>query len=207
MPTVEDTAVDFPVTTLNDLLEAEAKAGVAAGADEDKYRRWAFLSTGAAVLLAIVLAVVLITGGGDGEGGSESKAQTAQKPTGWSEVPLSVPSENRLGGAKAGDYVKVTSAESGTVLVKAGMVTLLTKGAKIGGVEPTEFLLAVPPEEETALITADKKSLLYQKVDAPPPGQPAETPTTTAPVSASEMPTTPTPEAPAPEAPVTQPAG
>ena len=42
-----------------DLL-VEAKAGVTVGADEEKYRKWAFISTGAAGLLAIMLAVVLV---------------------------------------------------------------------------------------------------------------------------------------------------
>ena len=205
MPTtVEDTPVDFPVTTLSDLLEAEAKAGVAVGADEDKYRRWAFLSTGAAGLLAIVLAVVLITGGGDGGDGSESnQAQTAEKPSGWAEVNLTVP-ESKLSGYKAGDFVEVTSPESG-VLVKAGKLTLM-KGMKVGQFQQLNIRLAVPPAEKAALDAANPTSLRFNPADEPSTDQPAETPTTTAP--AAETPAPPTPEAPAPEAPpATQPAG
>jgi hypothetical protein len=209
MPTtLEDTAIDFPVTTLNDLLEAEAKAGVTVGADEEKYRRWAFISTGAAGLLAIMLAVVLITGGGDSGGGDESKPQTAEKPAGWPELSFNVSSEGKIGGAKPGDYVKVSSTETGAVLVKAGIVTYLGK-VEVRGVESIEFRLAFPPEEEAALTTADRSSLLYQKLDSPPPSQPAEATTTTAPAApAAETPSAPTPEAPVPEtSPATQPAG
>jgi hypothetical protein len=72
MPTLEDTSVDFPVTTLSDLLEADAKAGIAVGADEDKFRRWAILSTAAAGLLAVLLVVSLVTG----SGGKESSASS-----------------------------------------------------------------------------------------------------------------------------------
>lgn len=209
MPTtLEDTAIDFPVTTLNDLLEAEAKAGVTVGADEEKYRRWAFISTGAAGLLAIILAVVLITGGGGSKGGDESKPETAQKPAGWSELSFNVSSEGKIGGAKAGDYVKVSSTETGAVLVKAGLVTFLAK-VEVRNVEQIEFRLAFPPEEEAAITTADRQSLLYQKLDGPPPSQPAQTTATTTPAApAAETPSAPTPEAPVPEtSPATQPAG
>jgi len=208
MPTLEDTAIDFPVTTLNDLLEAEAKTGVPAGADEEKYRKWAFISTGAAGLLAIILAVVLVTGGSTSGGGDDSKPETAQKPAGWPELSFNVSSEGKIGGAKPGDYVKVSSMETGAVLVKAGIVTFLDK-VKVRGVESIEFRLAFPPEEEGAITTADRKVLLYQKLDGPPPSQPAQTTITTAPAApAAETPSAPTPEAPVPEtSPATQPAG
>jgi hypothetical protein len=207
MPTLEDTAIDFPVTTLNDLLEVEAKAGVTVGADEDKYRRWAFLSTGAAGLLAIILAVVLITGGGDDGGGSESKAQTAQKPTGWSEVSLTNVADGRIPDPKAGNFYKVTSREDGNVLANAAMLTSFKAGAKFGSVQQFNVVLAVKPEEEKGLITADQKALNFSPVAAPAPGQSAETTTTTA-APAAQSPTAPTPEAPVPEAPATtQPAG
>lgn len=207
MPTLEDTAIDFPVTTLNDLLEAEAKTGVPVGADEEKYRKWAFISTGAAGLLAIILAVVLVTGGGKSGGGDESKPETAEKPAGWSEQTFNVSSKGKIGGAKAGDYVKVSSTETGAVLVKAGIVTYLAE-VEVRGVETIEFRLAFPPEEESALTTADRTKLLYQKLDGPP-SQPAQTTATTAPAApATETPSAPTPEAPVPEtSPATQPAG
>lgn len=206
MPTVEDTAVDFPVTTLNDLLEAEAKAGVTVGADEEKYRRWAFISTGAAGLLAIVLAVVLITGGGDDGGGSSVKAQTAQAPAGWSSVPIPNVADGRIPDPKAGNYYRVTSKEDGSVIADAAMLTSYKEGAKFGKLQQFNIVLAVPPEQEKGLITADQKMLNFGPALAPAAGQPAEATTTTAP--AAETPSAPTPEAPAPETPAaTQPAG
>ncbi|MGH8974846.1 MAG: hypothetical protein ACRD0C_16790, partial [Acidimicrobiia bacterium] len=91
MPTLEDTTIDFPVTTLNDLLEAEAVGGVAVGADEDKYRKWAFLSTGAAGILAVILLVVLVTGTGGGGGGEGER--TADAPAGTRTVAFTVSGE------------------------------------------------------------------------------------------------------------------
>lgn len=197
MPTLEDTSVDFPVTTLSDLLEAEAKGGIATGADEDKYRRWAFLSTGAAGLLAIILAVVLITGGGDDGGGSQSKAETAQKPAGWSEVPFTNLSDGKIPGAKAGNYYKVTSKADGSVIAAAAMLTSYKPGLKSGQFQAFNALLAVPPAEEKGLITADVKALNFSPLEeAPAPGQPTETTATTAP-PAPQAPSAPTPEAPA----------
>ena len=206
MPTLEDTAIDFPVTTLNDLLEAEAKAGVAVGADEEKYRKWAFISTGAAGLLAIMLAVVLVTGGGDGGGESGGKAQTAQKPAGWSDVPLANIADGKIPAPKAGNYYKVTSKADGSVLADGAMLTSYKPGPKLGGLQHFNIVLAVPPAQEKGLITAESGKLNFGgPVDAPS----AETATTTAPATpAAETPSAPTPEAPVPEtSPATQPAG
>jgi hypothetical protein len=207
MPTtLEDTAIDFPVTTLNDLLEAEAKAGVTVGADEEKYRRWAFISTGAAGLLAIILAVVLITGGGD-KGGGESKTETADAPPNTRPVPLTVP-ESSLDNPKAGEYWDVVSSVDGTTteLVKAGKLTSIKEAGESGTVKRIAIVLAVTPEEAQALLGAEQRSLRFLKAPGPAPSQPAETPTTTAP--AAQTPAAPTPEAPVPETtPASQPAG
>ncbi len=208
MPTLEDTAIDFPVTTLNDLLEAEAKTGVPVGADEEKYRKWAFISTGAAGLLAIILAVVLVTGGGDGGGDSAAKAQTAEKPAGWSEVPMANVADGRIPGPKAGNFYRVTSKEDGSLLADAAMLTSYKEGAKFGKLQQFNIVLAVPPAQEKGLITADQNKLNFSPTSAPSADQPAETPTTTAPAAAAETPSAPTPEAPVPEtSPATQPAG
>ena len=207
MPTLEDTSVDFPVTTLNDLLEAEAKAGIATGADEDKYRRWAFLSTGAAGLLAVILAVVLVTGSGDDGGGSGAKAQTAQAPVGWSSVPLTNVADGKIPDPKAGNYYKVTSKTDGSVLANSAMLTSYKPGVKAGSIQSYNIVLAVPPAEEKGLITAEVKSLNFGPSAAPAPGQSVETTATTA-APASQAPTAPNPEPPVPETPAaTQPAG
>ena len=211
MPTLEDTAIDFPVTTLNDLLEAEAKAGVTVGADEEKYRKWAFISTGAAGLLAIMLAVVLVTGGSD-SGGGEAKAQTAEKPADWRNVSFPNVAENAIPDAKAGNYYSVSSKEDGSVLADAAMLTSYKKGAKIGQFQQYSVVLAVPPAQEKGLITASanpQKLSFGGPVTAPAANQPTEASTTTAPAApAAEAPSAPTPETPVPEtSPATQPAG
>lgn len=210
MPTLEDTAIDFPVTTLNDLLEAEAKSGVPVGADEEKYRKWAFISTGAAGLLAIILAVVLVTGGGDSAGDSEGKAQTADKPVGWSDVPLPNVADGKIPAPKAGRYYRVTSREDGAVLADAAMLTSYKPGAKYAKQQHFNIVLAVPPEQEKGLITADPQKLTFTgPVAAPAAGQSTATTATTTPAApAAETPSAPTPEAPVPEtSPATQPAG
>jgi hypothetical protein len=209
MPTLEDTAIDFPVTTLNDLLEAEAKTAVPVSADEEKYRKWAFISTGAAGLLAIILIGVLITGGGKSSGGSE-KAQTAEKPAGWSDVPIAAIADGKIPAPEAGNYYKVTSTEDGTVLADAAMLTSYKPGAKFAKLQHYNIVLAVPPAQEKGLITANPQKLnISGPVAAPAPGQPAATTTTTAAAApAAETPSAPTPEAPVPEtSPATQPAG
>ena len=68
MPTLEDT-IEFQASTLNDLLDADAKAVALPSEGEGKYRSWAYLSTAAAGLLAILLVVALVTGRGKGGGG------------------------------------------------------------------------------------------------------------------------------------------
>ena len=208
MPTLEDTAIDFPVTTLNDLLEAEAKTGVPVGADEEKYRKWAFISTGAAGLLAIILAVVLVTGGGDSAGG-EAKAQTAEKPAGWKTVTFPNIAENAIPDAKAGNFYTVSSKEDGSLLADAAMLTSYKKGTRLGGIQQYSVVLAVPPDQEKGLITASANPQRLNfggPVPAPAADQPAQTTVTTAP--GAETPSAPTPEAPVPETtPATQPAG
>jgi len=76
MPTLED-AIEFQAPTLNDLLDADAKAVALPSEGEGKYRSWAYISTAAAGLLAILLVVTLVTGGRGGDGGStQAKAKT-----------------------------------------------------------------------------------------------------------------------------------
>jgi hypothetical protein len=70
MPTLEDT-IEFQASTLNDLLEADAKAVALPSEGEGKYRSWAYLSSAAAGILAILLVVALVT---DSGGGGSDKA-------------------------------------------------------------------------------------------------------------------------------------
>ena len=77
MPTLEDT-IEFQAATLNDLLDADAKAVALPSEGEGKYRSWAYISSAAAGLLAILLVVALVTknGGGDGGSGANTEAKT-----------------------------------------------------------------------------------------------------------------------------------
>lgn len=78
MPVLEDT-VDFKVATLNDLLDADVRKGVPVAAD-DKYKRWAFLSTGLAGMLLVALIVAVVMGGGDDGGGTAATKPVAAPP-------------------------------------------------------------------------------------------------------------------------------
>jgi hypothetical protein len=78
MPTLEDT-IEFQASTLNDLLDAEAKAVALPSGSEGKYRSWAILSTAAAGLLAILLVVSLVTDSGGGGGEATSVKSDAYK--------------------------------------------------------------------------------------------------------------------------------
>jgi hypothetical protein len=186
MPTLEDTAVDFPVTTLNDLLETEAKAGVTVGADEDKYRRWAFISSAAAGLLAIALVVVLLTGngGGDGNGGAEAQDYPGKvKQT----VKLASPvtSDIRVG--------KEVSLYKGSDLVVAPVIVSQIINPKEGSLETAQSVeLAMDEAQSTAFVNAfpkasDKGRLqIYLPGQPTAPAAPAATPDSTAPAVTTE---------------------
>ena len=112
MPTLEDT-VDFKVVTLNDLLDADVRTGVPVAAD-DKYKRWAFLATGAAAMLAIGLVVALVTGGGDGGGSGTKVSKSVAQP------PDTTPTDISLGaspgtGIEPGALVSVLNADGDAV--------------------------------------------------------------------------------------------
>ncbi len=184
MPTLEDTAVDFPVTTLNDLLEAEAKAGVTVGADEDKYRRWAFISSAAAVLLAIALVVVLLTGGGGGDGDGAAKAQDyAGRPV-KQTVKLATPvtSDIRVG--------KEVSLYKGSELVIAPVIVsqIIESKSPIDTAQSVE--LAMDDQQSAAFLTAFPKASDKGRLQIYRPGQPtaptAPTPDSTTPASTTE---------------------
>jgi hypothetical protein len=130
MPTLEDT-VDFNVVTLNDLLDADVRTGVAVAAD-DKYKRWAFLATGAAAMLAIGLVVSLVTGGGDGGGGGTKVTKSAPQPPDTTPVDISLGATVGT-GIESGAPVTVLNADGqavggGTVLKITQSKALIGKG-------------------------------------------------------------------------------
>lgn len=80
MPTLEDT-IEFQASTLNDLLEADANAVALPSVSEGKYRSWAYLSTAAAGLLAILLVVALVTDSGSkSDGGGQAGVDKSAYP-------------------------------------------------------------------------------------------------------------------------------
>jgi hypothetical protein len=182
MPTLEDTAVDFPVTTLNDLLEVEAKAGVTVVADADKYRRWAFLSTGVAGLLAIILAVVLITDGGGGGDGGGSVAKPKDYPgrpvkntvklTG--EVPSNVKADTEVSLYKGGELIVAPAIVSQIIKPKSGSVDT-----------SPSVELAMTDEQGNAFIKAFTKGTEKGRIQAYSPGQPTAPAATPAPAPAT----------------------
>jgi hypothetical protein len=187
MPTLEDTAVDFPVTTLNDLLEVEAKAGVTAGADEDKYRRWAFISSAAAGLLAIALVVVLLTGsGGGGDGDGAAKAQDYPgKVKQTVKLATPVTSDIRLG--------KEVSLYKGSDLVIAPVIVSQIINPKEGTLETSQSVeLAMDEAQSTAFVNAFPKASDKGRLQIYFPGQPTAppapgaTPDSTAPAATTE---------------------
>jgi hypothetical protein len=183
MPTLEDTTIDFPVTTLSDLLEADAAGGVAVGADEDKYRAWAFLATGAAAVLAIILVVVLITGTGGGGGGDDGGGDDIAKPAGTEPATFTV--TGALGtDIKPGAIASVLT-EDGTVIASGGTVRKITESGKEGTISYRQTMeMYVQPDEASAIaaaratqtkftVEAGKREKTPPTTAAPAPAEPA----------------------------------
>jgi hypothetical protein len=186
MPVLEDT-VDFKVATLNDLLDADVKKGVPVAAD-DKYKRWAFLSTGLAGMLLIALIVSLVTGGSDDGGGTTSTKQVAAPPnTSPVDVPVGAAPPS---GVDLDAKVSVLDADA-TVLASGATVTQIKDvPGGFGGKTITKVVVvAVSNDDYQAVLTAGTKG----KLQVRPGALPKATTTTTAAPS-----TTPTPIEPAP---------
>ncbi len=183
MPVLEDT-VDFKVATLNDLLDADVRTGVPVAAD-DKYKRWAFLSTGLAGMLLVALIVALVTGGGE-DGGSTASSKVVDAPQGTQpQDVLSVATVPT--GVEPGAKVAVTDVNG--QVVTGGVVTQIKEAKGFGGRPSYTVVVAVPNEDLQAFVAAKTAG----KLGVIPGELPKATTTTTAPPS-----TTPTPIEPAP---------
>jgi hypothetical protein len=189
MPTLEDT-VDFKVATLNDLLDADVRTGVPVAAD-DKYKRWAFLSTGLAGMLLVALIVALVTGGGDDSGG-----ETATKPL--DAPPNTTPFDVSVGatlptGIDVGGAASILDSEGR--VVANGTITQLKKAPGLVGKGTTTNIVVVhvPNQDVAAVDTARAGGA---KISVQPGTRAKATTTTTAAPS-----TTPTPIEPAPATP------
>ncbi len=187
MPTLEDT-VDFKVVTLNDLLDADVRTGVPVAAD-DKYKRWAFLSTGVAGMLLIALIVALVTGGGSGGGETSKASKEVPAPVNTSPVDItvggSVPSGITLGG--------LASVLSGGQVIASGVTVTQIKEAPalIGKGKSYVVVAAVSNDDVGAVITAKgKRDIALQAGKLP-----KATPTTTAPAATAPVPIQPAPAA------------
>jgi len=185
MPTLEDT-VDFNVATLDDLLDADVRAGVPVAAD-DKYKRWAFLSTGVAGMLLVALIVALVTGGGSGSGGVKaSKEVPAPANTGPVDVGVgaSVPTGVALGAlASILDF-------DGQVVVSGATVTQIKEvPVNLGKGKSYTVVLAVSNDDLGTVTAARSKGKLGLQAGKIPKA----TTTTSAPAATAPVPSQPAP--------------
>ena len=186
MPVLEDT-VDFKVATLNDLLDADVRKGVPVAAD-DKYKRWAFLSTGLAGMLLVALILALVTGGGDDSGGEKS-SKTAAAPPNSTPVDVGVGTQLPTGIELE---AKVSILDStGQVVSGSGVVTQIKQvPAQFPKGAINNFVVVHVPNEDLQAVNSAK---VAGKLSVALGHQPKATTTTTGPPS-----TTPTPIEPAP---------
>lgn len=187
MPTLEDT-VDFKVATLNDLLDADVRTGVPVAAD-DKYKRWAFLSTGLAGMLLVALIVALVTGGGDDGGGSSTSSKEFAQPPNTRPVTVNAGTtleEGIIPGAKVSlyDEGELISGD-GTVLKVSETPVKVPKGAFSKSVR-----VAVPTAEAGAINSAISSGHRIKIVEG---AQEKPTTTTAPPAGAAPTPIEPAP--------------
>jgi hypothetical protein len=184
MPTLEDT-VDFKVVTLNDLLDADVRTGVPVAAD-DKYKRWAYLSTGAAGMLLIALIVALVTGGGSDNGGTKSTKAITPPPN---TVPISVSTSTLEPGVEVGATVSILDSD-GKVVASGGKVLQITEAKSQFGKGTTKTIsVAVGPNEAGPVNAAETSG--HMKVVAGT--LPKATTTTSAPPATTPVPIQPAP--------------
>ncbi len=181
MPTLEDT-VDFNVVTLNDLFDADARTGVPVAAD-DKYKRWAFLSTGIAGMLLIALIVALVTGGGS-ESGSKSTKPLATPPN---TTPISVTTSTLEPGVELGATVSILDS-NGKVVASGGKVLQITEAKTQFG--KTRTVSVAVATDEAGPVSAAASSGRVRVVQG---ALPKAATTTSAPAATTPIPIQPAP--------------
>lgn len=200
MPTLVDDTIEFQASTLSDLFEAEARSVAAPSAGAGKYRSWAFLSTAAAGLLAILLVVSLVTdsgksGGGGGGGGGGAKASAKTYP-GTHGVPMNL--SQTPGSDVVPDAVVAVFDKSGNRILEGIPVKRVVLPGK-GNFDPPLVELALTDPQADIFSKAFPKGNEKGRVLAQTPGA-ATTPVPAAPAAAtpdSTAPATPPPPAPA----------
>jgi hypothetical protein len=179
MPTLEDT-VEFQALTLNDLLEADAKAVALPSGGEGKYRSWAYVSTAAAGLLAILLVIALLTDSGGG-GASEKASVKADAYKDLQRKPLKVVGIGSDIALNAG----VDVYKGSTPIVTDAKVTKIDDVAT--GVDSIE--VAVTPEQFGKLAEAfpgSEKATVVKHVPGTETTTVTSAPATTAPAGTSD---------------------
>jgi hypothetical protein len=187
MPTLEDT-VDFKVVTLNDMLDADVRTGVPV-AEDDKYKRWAFLATGLAGMLLVALIVSLVTGGGSDGGGSKS-TKALPLPDGMG--PVIINAGTNLNGVGLGDTVSIYD-DVGNVVASGGKVIKIeeVKSQYTKGPSSNAVTVAIPKDDVGPVNAMDSSG---HKLKIKPGTQPKTVTSTTAPGAGAA----PTPIEPAP---------
>jgi len=183
MPTLEDT-VDFKVVTLNDLLDADVRTGVPVAAD-DKYKRWAFLSTGVAGMLLIALIVALVIGGGRDNGGASKSTKAIAAPP--NTTPISVTTSTVEAGVEVGATVSILDS-NGKVVASGGKVLQITENKTQFGKTRT-ISVAVAPDEAGPVSAASSSG----RVRVVQGALPKATTTTSAPAPVAPVPIQPAP--------------
>jgi hypothetical protein len=179
MPTLED-PVEFQALTLNDLLEADAKAVALPSEGEGKYRSWAYVSTAAAGLLAILLVIALVTDSGGG-GASEKATVKADAYKDLQRKPLKVVGIGSDIALNAG----VDVYKGSTPIVTDAKVTKIDDVAT--GVDSIE--VAVTPEQFGKLAEAfpgSEKAMVVKHVPGTETTTVTSAPATTAPAGTSD---------------------
>jgi len=149
MPTTLEDTVEFQAITLNDLLEADAKAGVGpVGVDEGKYKTWFMLSSAAAAIFALLFIGALVTGGGGGGGDDSVKGIT--KPPELKGATITTTAALPP-GIKPGAHVSVSKGNE--ILVPSALVLNYKKTSKdVNGAQGWEVQLAVTDAEQPKIL-------------------------------------------------------
>jgi hypothetical protein len=202
MPTLEDT-VEFQAATLNDLLEADAKAVALPSEGEGKYRSWAFVSTAAAGLLAIMLVVSLVT---DKGGGGEAASASTESKKAYEGSAVTIRVSQIPSDVVPDTFVDVRDRAGNVVLSNVPVTKVITEGK--GNYAGASVEVKVPPGTSTEAFDkafpTGKESGRVKKTDATAATPPATTapesaPATTPPASTTAETTPPPPASTTPE--------
>lgn len=163
-----DDATEFRVGTLDDLLEAKNQGTPLGPAPAgDRYRQWAFASTGLSAILAVLLLVTLVT-----RDGGEASADIADRV----RYKVQVPEADLSNDVKEGAEVNILLGQ--TVLARDAIVTSREDAEGISLQPKTNVEVAVTPEERARLDALSKEEKENLAIRAGPLPEPTAPPTT-----------------------------